>query len=65
MPVGSSATVQLVVWATQAGTANNTATVDSVMNDPDETNNSSTAVVTITGDTIYTEFIYLPIVVKP
>jgi uncharacterized repeat protein (TIGR01451 family) len=65
IPVGSSETVQLVVSATQAGEASNTATVTSVLADPDESNNSSTAVVTITGETIYTEFIYLPIVVKP
>lgn len=57
--------VQLVVLATQAGEVSNTATVTSVVDDPDESNNSSTAVVTITGETVYTEFIYLPIVVKP
>ncbi|MBX3059124.1 MAG: DUF11 domain-containing protein [Anaerolineae bacterium] len=63
--VGSSETVQLVVMAVQPGEVSNTATVSSVLSDPDESNNSGTAVVTITGETIYTEFIYLPIVVKP
>ncbi len=61
----SNQMVQLVVLATQAGEVSNTATVTSVVDDPDESNNSSTAVVTITGETVYTEFIYLPIVVKP
>lgn len=62
---GSSETVQLVVMAVQAGEASNTATVTSVLHDPDESNNSDTAVVTITGEPILHQFIYLPIVVKP
>jgi len=49
----------------QPGSATNTATVDSVLDDPDESNNSSTAVVTITGEPIFSYDIYLPIVVKP
>ncbi|MCL4267651.1 MAG: DUF11 domain-containing protein [Anaerolineae bacterium] len=65
IPVGSSETVQLVVSAGQAGEASNTATVTSVLDDPDESNNSSTAVVTITGEPILNQFIYLPVVVKP